>query len=263
MSNKENDLTTGEVVLISAVRTAIGKFGRSLKNIHAQRLGAAVIKESVNRAGIQPHQVDEVIMGNAISAGLGQNPARQSAIYAGLPYEIGSFTINKVCGSGLKAVILAAQAIKADDAEIVVAGGMENMSSAPHLVRNIRWGLKFGDLKMIDAMLHDGLWDVYNDYLMGATGERVAGKYGITRNEADEFSLQSQQKALRAIREGMFKDEIIPVEVQGRIFEEDECIRADTTLEKLSKLTTAFKKDGILTAGNSSKLSDGAAALVI
>lgn len=249
--------------MISAVRTAIGKFGRSLKGIPAQRLGAMVIKEAVKSAGIQPHQVDEAIMGNVISAGLGQNPARQSAVYAGLPYEVGSFTVNKVCGSGLKAVMLAAQALKAGDAEIIVAGGMENMSRAPYLVRDIRWAVKFGDIKMIDAMLYDGLWDVYNDFLMGITGERVAEKYGITRKEADEFSLQSNQKAARAIREGMFRDEIMPVEIEGGIFDIDECVREDTTLEKLSMLAPAFKEGGILTAGNSSKLSDGAAALVL
>src|SRR5208337_1420640 len=182
-----------EIVVISAVRTAIGKFGRSLKDIPAQRLGAMVIKESVKRAAIQINQVDEVIMGNVISAGLGQNPARQSAIYAGLSYEIGSFTVNKVCGSGLKAVMLAAQALKAGDAEIIVAGGMENMSRAPYLVRDVRWSVKFGDIRMVDAMLYDGLWDVYNDFHMGLTGERVAEKFGITRENADEFSVQSHR----------------------------------------------------------------------
>jgi acetyl-CoA C-acetyltransferase len=255
---------TDEVVLISAVRTALGKFGGSLKDIPAQRLGAAVIKEAVKKAGIQLHQVDEVIMGNVISAGLGQNPARQSAVYAGIPHETGSFTVNKVCGSGLKAVMLAAQALKAGDAEIIVAGGMENMSRAPYLVRDIRWGdVKFGDRRMTDAMLYDGLWDVYNDFHMGVTGERVAEKYGITRAEADEFSLSSNVKAARAAREGMFRDEIVPIEIDGGIFDKDECVREDTTLEKLSKLAPAFKEKGILTAGNSSKLSDGAAALVL
>ncbi len=252
-----------EIVLIGAVRTAIGKFGRSLKDIPAQRLGAMVIKESLKRAAIQINQVDEVIMGNVISAGLGQNPARQSAIFAGLPYEIGSFTVNKVCGSGLKAVMLAAQAVKAGDAEIIVAGGMENMSKAPYLVRDIRWSVKFGDIPMADAMLSDGLWDVYNNFLMGVTGERIAEKYGITRADADEFSLQSHRKAVQAIREGLFKDEILPVEIEGSIFEKDECVREDTTLEKLSRLKPVFKEDGILTAGNSSQLSDGAAALVV
>lgn len=252
-----------EVVLVSAVRTAVGKFGRSLKDIPAQHLGAVVIKESVNRAAVQINQVDEVIMGNVISAGLGQNPARQSAVYAGLPYEIGSFTVNKVCGSGLKAVMLAAQALKAGDAEIIVAGGMENMSRSPYLVRDVRWSVKFGDMPMVDAMRYDGLWDVYNKFLMGITGERVAEKYRITRAEADEFSLQSHMKALRAIKEGFFRNEILPVEIESGIFEKDECVRDDTTLEKLSRLKPVFKEDGILTAGNSSQLSDGAAALVI
>ena len=170
-----------EVVLVSGVRTAVGKFGRAFRDVPAQKLGAKVIKEAVNRACIQMHEVEEVIMGNVISAGLGQNPARQAAIYAGLPHEIGSFTINKVCGSGLKAVMLAAQSIKAGDAEIIVAGGMENMSSAPHLIRSLRWGMKFGDTSITDTMVYDGLWDVYNNYHMGITGERIAEKYSITR----------------------------------------------------------------------------------
>ncbi len=252
-----------EIVVISAVRTAIGKFGKSLKDIPAQHLGAMVIKESVKRAAIQINQVDEVIMGNVISAGLGQNPARQSAIYAGISYEIGSFTVNKVCGSGLKAVMLAAQALKAGDAEIIVAGGMENMSRAPYLVRDVRWSVKFGDIRMVDAMLYDGLWDVYNNFHMGLTGERVSEKFGITRENADDFSVQSHRKAFQALRDGLFRDEILPVEIEGGIFEKDECVREDTTLEKLSRLKPVFKEDGILTAGNSSQLSDGAAALVI
>ncbi len=182
---------TESAVLVSGARTAVGKFGRAFKDVPAQELGARVIKESVNRAGIQIHEVEEVIMGNVISAGLGQNPARQAAIYAGLPFEIGSLTINKVCGSGLKAVMLAAQSIKAGDTSIIVAGGMENMSLAPHLIRNLRWGMKFGDASITDAMVYDGLWDVYNNYHMGITGERIAEKYGITREEADEFALGS------------------------------------------------------------------------
>ncbi len=252
-----------EVVLASGVRTALGKFGRAFMNVPAQKLGAKVIKEAVNRACIQMHEVEEVIMGNVISAGLGQNPARQAAIYAGLPPEIGSFTVNKVCGSGLKAVMLAAQSIKAGDAEIIVAGGMENMSSAPHLIRSLRWGMKFGDTSITDSMVYDGLWDVYNNYHMGITGERIAEKYGITREEADEFALGSHQKAKRAIDSGKFKEEIIPVEVQGEAIDKDEGVRDDTSLEKLAKLPPVFKKDGILTAGNSSQISDGAAALVV
>jgi acetyl-CoA C-acetyltransferase len=252
-----------EVVLISAVRTAIGKFGRSLKDIPAPSLGSLVIAEAVKRAGLRAEQVDEVIMGNVLSAGLGQNPARQAAVHAGIPHETGSLTINKVCGSGLKAVMLAAQAIKAGDADVIVAGGMENMSATPYLVRNIRWGVKFGDLSMADSMLYDGLWDVYNNFLMGMTGERIAEKYGITREEADVFSLESHRRAARAVHEGKFTEEILPIDVRGRPFDADECIREDSSLEKLAALPPVFKQDGILTAGNSSQLSDGAAALVV
>ncbi|HEY9245985.1 MAG TPA: acetyl-CoA C-acetyltransferase, partial [Candidatus Methanoperedens sp.] len=254
---------TEEAVLISGVRTAVGKFGRAFKDVPAQRLGAIVIREAVKRAGITVEDVDEVIMGNVISAGLGQNPARQASIYAGIPPKTGSLTINKVCGSGLKAVMLAAQAIRADDADIIVAGGMENMSTAPHLQRSLRWGMKLGDTSITDALVYDGLWDVYNNYHMGITGERIAEKYGITREEADEFTLGSHQKALQAIKGGKFKDEIIPVEVNGDKIEIDEGVREDTSLEKLTKLPPVFKEEGILTAGNSSQISDGAAALVV
>lgn len=252
-----------EVVLVSGVRTAIGRFGSAFKDTPAQRLGAIVIKEAVDRACLQAKDVEEVIMGNVISAGLGQNPARQAAIYAGVPAEVGSLTINKVCGSGLKAVMLAAQAIKTGDSGIMVAGGMENMSASPHLIRSLRRGVKFGDASIVDAMIYDGLWDVYNEYHMGITGERIAEKYGITREEADEFALGSHQKALRAINEGKFKEEITSVKVQGAVVDKDEGVREDTSLDKLAKLPPAFKKDGILTAGNSSQLSDGAAALVV
>jgi acetyl-CoA C-acetyltransferase len=254
---------TGDVVIASGVRTAVGRFGRAFKDISVLKLGAIVVREALNRTGLPADAVDEVIMGNVISAGLGQNPARQAAIYAGLPVEIGSFTVNKVCGSGLKAVMLAAQAVKAGDAEIVVAGGMENMSAAPHLIRSLRWGERLGDTIVTDAMIHDGLWDVYNDFHIAMTGERVAEKYGITRQEADEFSLRSNQKALDATGKGKFRDEIVPVDVGGALVETDECVREDTSLEKLAKLPPFFKKDGILTAGNCSKLSDGAAAMVI
>src|SRR3989304_439273 len=252
-----------EVVLVSGVRTPVGKFGRAFKDVPAVNLGALVIKECVKRAGMQMDEVEEVIMGNVISAGLGQNPARQAAIYAGLPPEIGSFTVNKVCGSGLKAVMLAAQAIRAGDADIIVAGGMENMSAAPHLVRNMRWGVKLGDATITDAMVYDGLWEVYNNYHMGITGERIAEKYSITREEADEFALGSHRKALRAMQSGKFREEIIPVKVGDITVENDEGIRDDTSLEKLSRLQPVFKKDGILTAGNSSQISDGAAALIV
>ncbi len=252
-----------EVVIVSGARTPVGKFGRAFKDMPAVRLGAIAIREAVNRACIEMKDVEEVIMGNVISAGLGQNPARQASIYAGVPPEVGSFTVNKVCGSGLKAVMLAAQAIKAGDSEIIVAGGMENMSASPHLLRSLRWGVKFGDTSIVDAMVYDGLWEVYNDYHMGITGERIAEKYCITREEADEFALRSYQRALNAIKGGRFKEEIIPVETQGITIEKDEGVREDTSLEKLAKLPPVFKKDGILTAGNSSQLSDGAAALVV
>ncbi|TFG41454.1 MAG: acetyl-CoA C-acetyltransferase [Bacteroidia bacterium] len=252
-----------EAVLVSGVRTAVGKFGRAFKDISAQQLGSIVIREAVRRAGFQSQQIDEVIMGNVISAGLGQNPARQAAIYAGLAVEIGSFTVNKVCGSGLKAVMLAAQAVRAGDADVIVAGGMENMSNAPHLIRSLRWGMKFGDTSITDAMLHDGLWDVYNNFHMGMTGELIAGKYHITREEADAFSLGSHRKALSAMRNGKFDEEVVPVESGSTTVEIDEGVREDTSLEKLAKLPPVFKKNGILTAGNSSQVSDGAAALVV
>ena len=252
-----------EAVIVSGVRTAIGRFGHAFRSLDAPRLGALVITEALTRTGIAAEKVDEVIMGNVISAGLGQNPARQAAIYAGLPVEIGSFTVNKVCGSGLKAVMLAAQAVKAGDAEIIVAGGMENMSASPHLIHAVRWGMRFGHAEVTDAMINDGLWDVYNNFHMAITGERVAEKYGITRREADEFSLESNRRAAAASREGRFSDEILPVEIDGVFMGRDECVRDDTTLEKLAALGPVFKKDGIITAGNCSKLSDGAAALVI
>jgi acetyl-CoA C-acetyltransferase len=252
-----------DVVLVSGVRTAVGKFGRAFIHISAQQLGAIVVRESITRAGVLPEQVEEVIMGNVISAGLGQNPARQAAIFAGLPPETGAFTVNKVCGSGLKAVILAAQAIKAGDAGIIVAGGMESMSSAPHLMRGPRWGVKFGYFTAIDAMVNDGLWDVYNNFHMAMTGERVAKKFGITREEADRFALSSHQRAFQAIKEGKFREEIIPVQSDDVTVAEDECVRGDTSLEKLAKLRPVFKEDGVLTAGNCSQLSDGAAALVV
>jgi acetyl-CoA C-acetyltransferase len=252
-----------EVVIVSGVRTPVGRFGRSFRDIPAPRLGALVIAAAVERAGIQVESVDEVIMGNVISAGLGQNPARQAAIFAALPVEIGAYTVNKVCGSGLKAVMLAAQAIKAGDGDIIVAGGMENMSASPHLIKSLRWGLRMGDASVTDAMLNDGLWDAYNDFHMAITGERVAAKFGITRQEADDFSVKSNRKAMAAINEGRFREEIVPVESGGVAVDRDECVREDTSVEKLAKLQPVFKKDGILTAGNVSKLSDGAAALVV
>jgi acetyl-CoA C-acetyltransferase len=258
----------GNAVILSACRTAIGKFGRSLVGVSAPKLGSVVIKESLRRARISPSIVDEVLMGNVISAGLGQHPARQAAILAGIPFSVGSLTINKVCGSGLKAAMLAAQSIRAGDNEIVVAGGMESMSNAPYLVRGARWGIKFGDARLQDAMIADGLWDAYHEFHMGVTGELVAKKFGIGRKEADEFAYSSHTKAARASKDGSFDDEIVKVKVEregGEVFEfgKDECVRADTTMKKLAKLRPVFKPGGILTAGNSSQLSDGAAAVVV
>lgn len=254
-------------VILSACRTPVGKFGRSLAGVHAARLGAAVVKEAIARAGLKPKDAGEVIIGNVISAGLGQNVARQAAIYAGVPVQVGSMSVNKVCGSGMKSVMLAAQAVKAEDQEIVVAGGTESMSDAPYLVRKLRWGNRYGDVKLEDAMIVDGLWDVYNDFHMGMTGERIAKKFGVTRRQADEYAFESHMKAAKAQKAGRFADEIVPVEVeaggQKTRFASDECIRFDTTLDKLARLKPAFAPDGILTAGNSSQLSDGASALVV
>jgi acetyl-CoA C-acetyltransferase len=255
-------------VILSACRTPIGKFGRSLVGVSAPKLGAVVISEALSRAKVPLSEVDEVIMGNVVSAGQGQNPARQAAIGAKVPYSVGAITVNKVCGSGLKAVMLAAQAIKAGDSDVVVAGGMESMSNCPYLVKNLRWGLKYGDARLLDSMIVDGLWEAYHDYHMGITGELIAKKFGITRREADEFSCESHAKAAKAAKAGVFDEEKAKVEVQrekGQVteFNEDECIRADTTLEKLASLKPVFKPGGILTAGNSSQLSDGAAAVVV
>ncbi|MCM3665377.1 acetyl-CoA C-acetyltransferase [Mesobacillus subterraneus] len=257
-----------EAVIVAAVRTAIGSFNGSLKNISAPELGAAVIKDALKQAGVQPDQVDEVIMGNVLQAGLGQNPARQAAIKAGLPVSASSMTINKVCGSGLKAVHLAAQAIIAGDAEIVVAGGMENMSQAPYLLKNARDGFKMGDQKLVDSMISDGLWCAFNDYHMGVTAENLCTKYEIGRTEQDEFAASSQEKAAKAIEDGKFKDEIVAIQIPQRkgdpiIFDTDEYPKKGTTAEKLGGLRAAFKKDGSVTAGNASGINDGAAALVV
>ncbi|USY54377.1 acetyl-CoA C-acetyltransferase [Bacillus sp. 1780r2a1] len=257
-----------EVVIVSAVRTAIGSFGGGLQNVSAPTLGGVVIKEALNKAGIAANDVDEVIMGNVLQAGLGQNPARQAALAAGLPETVSSLTINKVCGSGLKAVHLATQAILAGDAEVIVAGGMENMSQAPYLLKNARNGFKMGDQKVVDSMIQDGLWCAFNDYHMGITAENLCDKYSITREEQDSFAAASQQKAEAAIESGRFQDEIVPVEVPGRkgqvtIFDRDEFPRAGTTAESLGKLRPAFKKDGSVTAGNASGINDGAAAVVV
>ena len=259
---------SNEVVIVSAVRTAIGSFMGALKDVPATELGGIVIKEALNRAGVEGGSVDEVIMGNVLQAGLGQNPARQAAMKAGLPETVPSMTINKVCGSGLKAVHLAVQAIKAGDADIIVAGGMENMSQAPYLVKGAREGFKMGDQKMVDSMISDGLWCAFNDYHMGITAENLCDRYGISREEQDEFSARSQSRAAAAIEAGKFRDEIVAVEIPKRkgdpvVFDTEEYVKAGATADKLAKLRPAFKKEGSVTAGNASGINDGAAAFVV
>ena len=259
-----------DVVIISACRTPVGKFQGSLSDLGAPQLGAIVVREAVRRARLDPKQVDECIMGNVVSAGLGQNPARQAAIFGGLSPEVGAMTVNKVCGSGLKAVGLAAQALKTGDSLIVIAGGMESMTNAPYLLPQARKGYRLGNAQIIDSMVHDGLWDIYNNYHMGITGENVAEKYGIPREEQDEFALNSHRKAIAATRECRFKAQIVPVELPARkkgvapiIFDKDESPREDTTIEILRSLKPAFKKDGTVTAGNAPGVNDGAAAVVV
>jgi acetyl-CoA C-acetyltransferase len=257
-----------EVVLASAVRTAIGKFGGTLKDINAPQLGGYAVAESIKRAGVEGKDIQEVIMGNVVSAGLGQNPARRAMIFAGLPYEIGAFTINKVCGSGLKAVMIAADAIKSGSYGIIVAGGMENMNQCPYLLTKARYGYRLFNGDLVDAMVHDGLWDIHNDFHMGLTGEIVAERFNVTREEMDALACESHLKAAKATEEGRFKDEILPLEIPQRkgdpiIFDEDEGVRPDTTRERLGKLKPVFKKDGMITAGNASQISDGASALVV
>ncbi len=257
----------GVPVVVSAVRTPTGKYGRALRDISAPRLGAIAVREAVQRAHVEPDEVEEVIMGNVIQAGVGQAPARQAAIAAGIPAKVGAVTINKVCASGLKSVTLAADSIRTGDQKIVVAGGMESMSRAPYLLMKARWGYRYGNEQVKDAMLHDALWDAFNDFHMGVTGEIVAEKYGITREEADKFSYESHMKALNAIKSGSFKDEIVPVPIEGpegeTRFEVDEGVRPDTSLEMLAQLPPVFKEGGLVTAGNASQLSDGASALVV
>lgn len=256
-----------EVFIVSAVRTAVGSFGGTLKDVPAPRLGSIVIAEAVRRAQVEPGQVEEVIMGNVLQAGQGQNPARQAALGAGIPKETPAFTVNKVCASGLKAVMLAAQAIALGDAEIVVAGGMENMSMAPYAVPKARWGERMGNDQFLDLMIHDGLWEIFHGYHMGVTAENVAKRYNISRQEQDRFGLESQQKAKSAIQEGRFKEEIVPVEIPQKkgapqVFEIDEHPR-ETSMEKLAALKPAFLPDGTVTAGNASGINDSAAALVL
>ena len=255
-------------VIVSAVRTPIGKFLGTLAGIPAPRLGALAVKEAVARAGLKPEQIDEVIMGNVVGAGLGQNPARQAAIFGGIPDTVPAMTVNKVCGSSLKAVVLAAQAIKCGDAEIVVAGGMESMSNAPYLMKNARGGFRMGNQTIFDAMIHDGLWDAYNDYHMGNTGEVVAERYNVSREEQDAWAVDSHRKAIAAIDAGMFKREIVAVDIPSKKgdpvrFDTDESPRRETTPEALRALKPAFKKDGTVTAGNAPGVNDGASALVI
>ncbi|KYG58920.1 acetyl-CoA C-acetyltransferase [Planococcus maritimus] len=257
-----------EIVIASAVRTAVGSFQGALKDVPATDLGAIVIKEALSRAGVTGDQVSEVIMGNVLQAGLGQNPARQASIQAGLPETVPAMTINKVCGSGLKSIHLAYQAIFAGDAEIVVAGGMENMSRAPYLLEGARGGYRMGDQKVVDSMVHDGLTCAFNDYHMGVTAENLCDRYDISREDQDRFAARSQARASAAIESGRFNEEIVPVEIPQRkgdpvIFKTDEYVKASSTEEKLAKLRPAFKKDGSVTAGNASGINDGAAAVIV
>ncbi|MCC5889629.1 MAG: acetyl-CoA C-acetyltransferase [Alkalibacterium sp.] len=257
-----------DVVIVEAARTPVGSHGGSLKDVSAVDLGVTVVKGAMERAKLDPSQVDELIFGNVLSAGLGQNVARQIAINSGIPKEVPSFALNKLCGSGLKSVALAAQAIMVGDADVVIAGGTESMSNAAHVMENARWGKRMGDMKVVDTMLKDGLVDAFNDYHMGITAENINEKYGFTREEQDKFAVTSQNRAEEAVKSGRFKDEIIPVEVPQRrgdavVVDTDEYPKFGMTYEKLQKLRPAFKKDGSVTAGNASGINDGAAALIM
>jgi acetyl-CoA C-acetyltransferase len=291
----------GEVVIVSGVRTAIGNFGGALQDVPVARLGSIVIREALKRAGLKPKvsaevlscapealqkdgvielekknadwdaslrdvNIDEVIMGNVLQAGQGQNTARQAAIYAGIPKEVNAFTVNKICASGMKAVALAAQAIKAGDAEVIIAGGMENMSAAPYYLPKARWGARMFNAEMVDGMVQDGVWEIFYNYHMGVTSENIAERYGITRKEQDEFALESNNRALAATRDGIFKQEIVPVEIkvkkETKAFDTDEHPR-ETSMELLGKLPAVFKADGAVTAGNASSINDAGAALII
>ena len=258
------------IVIVSGVRTPVGKFQGSLSDIPATRLGALVVREAVRRANLQPEQIDECIMGNVVSAGLGQNPARQAALFGGLPPEVSAVTVNMVCGSGLRAVSLASQSIQTGNSGIVVAGGMESMTNAPYLLPQARSGFRMGNNVAVDSMVHDGLWDVYNDFHMGQTAELVAEKYNISREEQDDFALSSHRKAAAAWREGRYAPEVVPVEIPAKkkgqpptLFERDESIREDASIEALRALKPAFKKDGTVTAGNAPGVNDAAAAVVV
>jgi acetyl-CoA C-acetyltransferase len=259
-----------DVVIISGVRTPIGKFQGGLQDFSAPQLGAIAVREAVKRANVKPEQVDECIMGLVVAAGLGQNPARQAALNGGLSPAVGAMTINKVCGSGLKAVALAAQAIQTGNAEIVVAGGMESMTNAPYLLPQARKGYRLGNAQIIDSVVNDGLWDIYNNYHMGMTGELVAEKYGVTREQQDEYAANSHRKAVQAWKECRFKSQIVPVEIPAKkkgeaptLFDKDEGPREDTSAEALRNLKPVFKKDGTVTAGNASTMNDGGAATVV
>jgi acetyl-CoA C-acetyltransferase len=257
-----------EAVIISAVRTPVGKFLGSLKGFSATDLGAIVVRESVKRAGVKPEDVDEVIMGCVIQAGLGQNPARQAALNGGLPSTVSAVTVNKVCGSGLKAVMMAAQGVQLGDSEMVVAGGMESMSNAPYLIPKAREGYRLGNGELVDSMINDGLWCAFENYHMGCTGEVVAEEYAISRSQQDEFAVGSHRKAAAAIKAGKFKDEIVPVEIPQKkgaalVFDTDETVREDTSMEVLGKLKPAFKTEGTVTAGNAPGVNDGASAVVV
>ncbi len=257
-----------EIFLAGACRTPIGKFQGGLSSFRAPELGALVVREALKRAGVSAEHLDEVILGNVLQAGVGQNPARQAARFAGVPDTVPPFTVNKVCGSGLKAVMLAAQAIRAGDARLIVAGGMESMSQAPYLMPSARNGARLGDTKLVDAMIHDGLWDVYSNQHMGLTGELVAKEYGVDRAAQDAFAAESHARAAAAQAAGRFDAEILPVEVKGRkgevsVVKTDEGVRADVTAASLGKLRAAFQKEGSVTAGNASQISDGAAAIVV
>ena len=261
--NKEN-----EAVILSAARTPMGKFQGSLSNVPAPRLGAAAVKAAVERAGIDASEVEEMIMGNVVAAGLGQAPARQSGLFSGVPATVSATTLNKVCGSGLKAAMMSAQAVKAGDGDLFIAGGFESMSRAPYLVNGRMGELKFGNSQMTDALLNDGLWDPFENWGMGNAAEFIADEYEVTREAMDQFSFESHQKAVAAQEAGKFKSEIVPVEIPGRkgtvtLVDTDEGPRKDTTLEALSKLKPSFKSDGKVTAGNASQMSDGGAAVVI
>src|SRR6266550_9646483 len=257
-----------EAVIVSAVRTPVGKFLGSLKDFKATDLGAMVVRESVRRAGVSKEDVDEVIMGCVIQAGLGQNPARQAALNGGLPNTVSAVTVNKVCGSGLKAIMMAAQGVQLGDTEIVVAGGMESMSNAPYLLPKAREGYRLGNGTLVDTVINDGLWCAFDNYHMGCTGEVVAERFHVSREEQDEYALNSHRKASAAIKSGKFRDEIVPVEIKQKkgppvIFDTDETVREDTSLESLGKLKPAFKESGTVTAGNAPGVNDGASAVVV